>query len=162
MPCLIPGRKTGYRRIELITGQCPRRRWTAEEKVRIVAGSSEEGASISEVARRPGVAPASVMQFIRVAVVVRRTTGWQSLPLVARRPYRRVLRPREPAVILLAQLASALGPFVSIQSALQSPLRRAKTAPAASGIYRPAVRYEIRRIGFELAIPPTRLAARSG
>ena len=133
------------------------RRWTAEEKVWIVAGSFEGGASISEVARRPGVAPASVMQFIRVAVVVRRTTGWQSLPLVARRPCH-----VSPAVTLLAQLASALGPLVSIQSALQSPLRRAKTAPAASGIYGPAVRYEIRRIGFELAIPPTRLAARSG
>jgi len=45
----------GYRRVELITGQRRRRRWTAEEKARIVAESFEEGANISEVARRHGV-----------------------------------------------------------------------------------------------------------
>ena len=44
-----------YRRVELITGKRRRRRWTAEEKARIVAESFEEGANISEVARRHGV-----------------------------------------------------------------------------------------------------------
>ena len=44
-----------YRRIEVITGQRQRRRWTAQEKARIVAESFEEGANISEVARRHGV-----------------------------------------------------------------------------------------------------------
>src|SRR5215472_13916441 len=44
-----------YRRVELITGQRRRRRWTAEEKARIVAESFEEGANISEVGRRHGV-----------------------------------------------------------------------------------------------------------
>jgi transposase len=44
-----------YRRIEVITGKRRRRRWTAEEKARIVAESFEEGANISEVARRHGV-----------------------------------------------------------------------------------------------------------
>jgi transposase len=42
-----------YRRVEAITGR--RRRWAAEEKARIVAESFEEGANISEVARRHGV-----------------------------------------------------------------------------------------------------------
>jgi transposase len=45
-----------YRRIEVITGERRRRPWTAEEKARIVAESFEEGANISEVARRNGVA----------------------------------------------------------------------------------------------------------
>jgi transposase len=45
-----------YRRIEVITGQRQRRWWTAQEKARIVAESLEEGANISEVARRNGVA----------------------------------------------------------------------------------------------------------
>jgi transposase len=45
-----------YRRVEVITGQRRRRLWTAEEKARIVAESFEEGANISEVARRHGVA----------------------------------------------------------------------------------------------------------
>src|ERR1700747_18512 len=44
-----------YRRIEVITGQRRRRQWTADEKARIVAESFEEGANISEVARRHGV-----------------------------------------------------------------------------------------------------------
>jgi transposase len=44
-----------YRRIELITGERRRRQWTAEVKARIVAESFEEGANISEVARRNGV-----------------------------------------------------------------------------------------------------------
>jgi transposase len=45
-----------YRRIEVITGERRRRQWTDEEKVRIVAESLKEGANISEVARRNGVA----------------------------------------------------------------------------------------------------------
>lgn len=45
-----------YRRIEVITGRSRRRRWTAEEKTRIVAESFGTDANISEVARRNGVA----------------------------------------------------------------------------------------------------------
>jgi len=45
-----------YRRIEVITGRRRRRRWSVEEKARIVAESFEEGANISEVGRRHGVA----------------------------------------------------------------------------------------------------------
>jgi transposase len=54
---MLDARQEGdsYRRIEVITGQRRRRRWTAEEKARIVAESFEEGANISEVARRNGV-----------------------------------------------------------------------------------------------------------
>jgi len=55
---MLDARQEGdsYRRIEVITGQRRRRRWTAREKARIVAESFEEGANISEVARRNGVA----------------------------------------------------------------------------------------------------------
>jgi transposase len=54
---MLDARQEGdsYRRIEVITGQRRRRRWTAQEKARIVAESFEEGANISEVARRHGV-----------------------------------------------------------------------------------------------------------
>jgi transposase len=55
MPCLMP-EGDAYRRIEVITGQSRRRRWTREEKARIIAESFEAGANISEVARRNGVA----------------------------------------------------------------------------------------------------------
>jgi transposase-like protein len=55
---MLDARQEGdaYRRIEVITGQSRRRRWTKEEKARIVAESLEAGANISEVARRNGVA----------------------------------------------------------------------------------------------------------
>ena len=55
---MLDARQEGdsYQRIELITGKRRRRRWTAEEKARIVAESFEEGANVSEVARRNGVA----------------------------------------------------------------------------------------------------------
>lgn len=45
-----------YRRVEVITGAVRRRRWTAAEKARIVAESFEGRLSVSEVARRHGVA----------------------------------------------------------------------------------------------------------
>jgi len=45
-----------YQRVELITGRQRRRRWTTEEKARIVAESLGPDVSISDVARRYGVA----------------------------------------------------------------------------------------------------------
>src|SRR3979490_439069 len=55
---MLDARQDGgsYRRIEVITGQRQRRRWTAQEKARIGAGRVEQGANSSEVARRNGVA----------------------------------------------------------------------------------------------------------
>src|SRR5262249_60601516 len=55
---MLDAREEGdsYRRIEVITGRRRRRRWTAEEKTRIIAESFEADANISEVARRHGVA----------------------------------------------------------------------------------------------------------
>ncbi|UPJ94878.1 transposase [Bradyrhizobium sp. 172] len=51
---MLDARQEGdsYRRVEVITGERRRRRWTGEDKARIVAESFEEGANISEVARR--------------------------------------------------------------------------------------------------------------
>jgi transposase len=52
------GRNEGgaYQRVEVITGRQRRRRWTAEEKARIVAESLSTDTNISDVARRHGVA----------------------------------------------------------------------------------------------------------
>jgi transposase len=41
-----------YERIELITGTAHRRRWTTEQKLRIIEASCEPGESVSSVARR--------------------------------------------------------------------------------------------------------------
>jgi transposase len=45
------------RRVEIITGMERRRKWSLEEKAKIVAESFAEGAVVSEVARRHGLNP---------------------------------------------------------------------------------------------------------
>ena len=44
--------KGGFRRVEVLTGPGRRRRWSADEKARIVAETLVPGARVSEVARR--------------------------------------------------------------------------------------------------------------
>ena len=44
--------KGGFRRIEVLTGPARRRRWSAEDKARIIAETLAPGARVSEVARR--------------------------------------------------------------------------------------------------------------
>ena len=44
--------KAEYRRVEVLTGPGRRRRWSAEDKARIVAEAMAPGAVVSEVARR--------------------------------------------------------------------------------------------------------------
>jgi transposase len=61
--------KGGFRRVELLTGPGRRRRWSAEEKSRIVAETLEPGAAVSEVARRWHVCPQQVFGWRRAARV---------------------------------------------------------------------------------------------
>ena len=42
----------GYRRIEVLTGPGRRRKWSDDDKARIVAETAEPGAVVTEVARR--------------------------------------------------------------------------------------------------------------
>ncbi len=58
---------TGNSRIEVITGPERRRRWSPEEKARIVQDTYEPGASVSAVARRPGLAPNQLFTWRRLA-----------------------------------------------------------------------------------------------
>ncbi len=44
--------KAEYRRVKVLTGPGRRRRWSAEDKARIVAEAMAPGATVSEVARR--------------------------------------------------------------------------------------------------------------
>lgn len=55
------------RRIELITGDGRRRRWSDDEKARIVVESMRPGANISEVARRNGLSPQQLFGWRREA-----------------------------------------------------------------------------------------------
>jgi transposase len=54
-----------FRRIELITGTGRRRRWSTDEKARILVESLKPGANISEVARRNGLSPQQLFGWRR-------------------------------------------------------------------------------------------------
>ena len=51
----ISTKADSFRRFEVITGVGRRRRWTAEEKARIVAESLDPATTVSAVARRYGL-----------------------------------------------------------------------------------------------------------
>jgi transposase len=52
MDAITDETKGGFRRVELLTGPGRRRRWSGEEKARIVAETLVPGARVSDVARR--------------------------------------------------------------------------------------------------------------
>lgn len=52
-------------RIEIITGRERRRRWSIEEKLRIVAETEEAGARVADVAARHGVYPGLLFTWRR-------------------------------------------------------------------------------------------------
>ena len=54
-------------RMELITGTGRRRRWSSDDKARIVLESLEAGATVSEVARRQGLSPQQLFAWRREA-----------------------------------------------------------------------------------------------
>jgi len=55
----------GYRRVEVLTGPGRRRKWSAEDKARIVAESLKPGAVVADVARRRHVCPQQVLTWRR-------------------------------------------------------------------------------------------------
>jgi transposase len=61
------GAVTRVRRIELITGAGGRRRWSADDKSRIVVESLKPGANVSEVARGHGLSPQQLFGWRRQA-----------------------------------------------------------------------------------------------
>jgi transposase len=59
--------KGGFRRVEILTGPGRRRRWSAEEKARIVSETLAPGARVAEVARRWQLCPQQVFGWRREA-----------------------------------------------------------------------------------------------
>lgn len=59
--------KRQVRRLEVISGAGGRRRWTADDKARIVAETLEPGAVVSQVARRHDLMPQQVFAWRRQA-----------------------------------------------------------------------------------------------
>lgn len=67
--------KVGFQRVELLTGPARRRRWSAEEKARIVGETLLPGAGVSEVARRWQLHPQQLFGWRREARVEERAPG---------------------------------------------------------------------------------------
>ena len=57
----------GYRLIEVLTGPGRRRRWSDDDKARIIAETAQPGAVVTEVARRWQVSPQQVFDWRRQA-----------------------------------------------------------------------------------------------
>lgn len=55
-----------YRRVEIITGTARRRRWSTQDKLRMIEDTLLPGESISVVARRHGVAPNLLYRWRRL------------------------------------------------------------------------------------------------
>lgn len=55
----------GYRRVEVLTGPGRRRKWSDEDKARIVAETLKPGAVVADVARRRQVCPQQVFTWRR-------------------------------------------------------------------------------------------------
>ena len=76
--------KSEYRRVKLLTGPVRRRRWSAEEKARIVEETLAPGARVAEVARRWQVCSQQVFGWRRAAcravTTVARTKTIRSSP----------------------------------------------------------------------------------
>jgi transposase-like protein len=64
MPRLMTGR---YERVEVITGVARRRRWSAEEKLRVVNELSRPGATVSLVARRNDINSSLLFKWRKLA-----------------------------------------------------------------------------------------------
>jgi transposase len=59
--------EAGVRRVEVITGTGRRRRWSVDDKARIIAETLAPGAVTSEIARRHGMSPQQIFGWRREA-----------------------------------------------------------------------------------------------
>jgi transposase len=77
-------------RLEVFPGRGRRRRWSEEDKARIVAEIITSGDSVSGVARRHGLSPQQLFGWRRqlqsTQVVPSKTAGLQFVPVVAAAP----------------------------------------------------------------------------
>ena len=104
----------GYRRIEVLTGPGRRRRWSDDDKARIVAETAQPGAVVSEVARRWQVTPQQVFDWRRQA----------------RRALAAATVPSEPAFVPIVAEAPAPSPGPAAAPARTAPAIEVKLAGA--------------------------------
>jgi transposase len=72
--------KVAFGRVEIRTGVGRRRRWTAQEKGRIIAEALNSGVPVAEIARRHGMSSQHLFNWIRAA----KGAGWRFRPMRVR------------------------------------------------------------------------------
>jgi transposase len=106
-------------RIEIITGKERRRRWSVEEKLRIVAEAEAAGARTTEVAARNDVVPSLVFTWRRQVREGR--LGAEPAPSFV--PVQLISAPTENAVPPPHQAAPSSEPMVDIEIRLADGIR---------------------------------------
>jgi len=109
--------KSEYRRVEVLTGPGRRRRWSADEKARIVAETLVPGARVSEVARRWQVCSQQVFGWRRAMRLdlssVARTTTTPATP-----SFVPIVSEAIPAATVQRATSAALGIEVKLAGAV--------------------------------------------
>jgi transposase len=128
------GGVTGVRRIELITGTGRRRRWSSEDKARIVVESLEPGVSVSEVARRHGLSPQQLFGWRRKARTSCHEAGnAASADRRATDPEPRQRRGRQLPSSEVCHDGPAFAPVMIAESARSSPQKSSRPPAAGFG-----------------------------
>lgn len=130
------GGVTDVRRIELITGAGRRRRWSSEDKARIVVESLEPGVSVSEVARRHGLSPQQLFGWRRKARASFHEAGNPApagRPAVNPAPRRRRRKGSRSPSPEVSNDVPAFAPVMIAESARSSP-RMSSQPPAVGSI----------------------------
>jgi transposase len=141
------GGVSDVRRIELITGVGRRRRWSREDKARVVVESLTGGVSVSEVARRHGLSPQQLFAWRREARTLRHEGGSPARGPAANpapRPRRGKGRPKPTPEI--CDDAPAFAPVVIAASARSSPSRSSQPSPIVSGTIEIAIADAVVRV----------------
>ena len=107
--------KGEFRRVEVLTGPGRRRRWSADEKARIVAETLVPGARVSEVARRWQICSQQVFGWRRAMR--------QDVPSVPREP----ITPATPSFV---PIVSEAIPATTVRHAAPAPEIEVKLAGA--------------------------------
>jgi transposase len=104
--------KLGCGRVEIRTGVGRRRRWTAQEKARIVAETLHAGVAVAEIARRHDMSSQPLFNWIRAAkkgrLAVPPDEGAMFVPIVAAAPEMR----KAPNAAALAAIEIRIKDFV--------------------------------------------------
>src|SRR5512133_153703 len=104
--------KGAFRRVEILTGPGRRRRWSAEDKARIIAETLAPGARVSEVARRWQICSQRVFGWRRAARHDLRTA-----PATTTRPMASEFVPIVSEAVPVTTVPDASAPVIEVRLA---------------------------------------------